>query len=333
MTPPLNPQTVEKLAHVRLLHQQGIEQGRRPEPLSAPAVLAFHDAVEMFYVVACEYLGIQISPRADFAEYWPKIAGKVPNLAQRRGMERLNRIRVAYKHHVQIPGARQVEQVRIDVEEFLQANTPLIFDVDYSSLSMVDVVPQSHIRGMLHAATAAERGGNRTEAMGLILQAFHELFDPHQGPTSRALGETPPIRPFELGGRVSRQMSVFDIEKVLQMPVEQTRRAPTRADQSLARQIAQVTEVAVATQTAVRMLALGVDFYRYARFEALTPAYVPTFGDLKRWRASDDYAPSDEEYEYCQQFVIDVALRLGDIERHLVMPSWSVSAATEVASA
>src|SRR5262245_33626359 len=132
MTTPLGPKTVEMLAHVRLLHQQGIEQSRRLEPLSAPAILSFHDAVEMFYVLACGHLGIQIPGNVAFRDYWIKIQDKVPNLVQQHGMEMLNRVRVDYKHHGQIPGQRRIDAARDVVNEFLLASTPLIFNVDYS---------------------------------------------------------------------------------------------------------------------------------------------------------------------------------------------------------
>ncbi|MEU7851343.1 hypothetical protein AB0B69_28465 [Micromonospora parva] len=322
VTMPLTSRTVETLAHIRLLHAQGVELAGQPEPLSAPAVLSFHDGVEMFYVLACEHLGIQISPKADFNEYWRKIAERVPSLVQRRGMERLNRIRVDYKHHVQIPGARNVNQARVDVDEFFLGNTPLIFGVDYSSVSMADVVPQADTRKRLNGAIAADRDGKRTEAMGLLLLAFHELFDPHQRPASRVFGQQGPIRPFELGGKVDWPLSPGDLERVLSDLSDQSRRSPVRGGERLASQINQVTKVATATQTAVRMIALGIDFYRFARFEALTPIYIPTFGNPDGWRAPDNYAPNDEELQYCLQFVVDVALRLAVIEGHLAAPSW-----------
>jgi hypothetical protein len=39
------------------LYQQGIEQARRPEPLSLASLLTFHDSVELFLVLAADHLG------------------------------------------------------------------------------------------------------------------------------------------------------------------------------------------------------------------------------------------------------------------------------------
>jgi hypothetical protein len=36
----------------------------------------------------------------------------------------------------------------------------------------------------------------------------------------------------------------------------------------------------------------------------------------------DDYAPTVEEFEYCRQFIITVALRMAELERHTIEPYW-----------
>ncbi|MFB7532719.1 hypothetical protein ACFC0C_31795 [Streptomyces sp. NPDC056178] len=45
MTHPLSQQTIQQLAFVLLLHEQGIAQSVQPEPMSAAAVLSFQDAL------------------------------------------------------------------------------------------------------------------------------------------------------------------------------------------------------------------------------------------------------------------------------------------------
>ncbi|MEO3873191.1 hypothetical protein ABGB18_30620 [Nonomuraea sp. B12E4] len=46
--------TMKRLAFIHSLHEQGHEQAQRPEPLSAMITLAYHDAVELFLVLAGE---------------------------------------------------------------------------------------------------------------------------------------------------------------------------------------------------------------------------------------------------------------------------------------
>jgi hypothetical protein len=63
--------TMNHLAFIRMLYQQGIEQARRPEPLSFASLLSFHDSVELFLVLAADHLGASL-PRRDpnFLDYW-----------------------------------------------------------------------------------------------------------------------------------------------------------------------------------------------------------------------------------------------------------------------
>lgn len=42
MPKPLDPLTVQRLAYVRFLYEQGLEHTRRPAPLSSSALLSFH---------------------------------------------------------------------------------------------------------------------------------------------------------------------------------------------------------------------------------------------------------------------------------------------------
>jgi hypothetical protein len=48
----LDALTMNRLAFVRMEYQQGVEQARRPEPLSFASLLLFHDCVELFLVLA-----------------------------------------------------------------------------------------------------------------------------------------------------------------------------------------------------------------------------------------------------------------------------------------
>lgn len=67
-------------------------------------------------------------------------------------------------------------------------------------------------------------------------------------------------------------------------------------------------------QRAFRVLAMGVDYQSYARFELLVP-WVPYFVDGHREvRAVPGLAPGDEEYQFCKQFVIETALHLAELD-------------------
>jgi len=84
---------MRRLAFIRLLYQQGIEQSRLPEPLKATAVLTLHDASELFLSLAADKLGANPARNTQFMEYWRLLSpAQLPNgvnLSGRQGMERL----------------------------------------------------------------------------------------------------------------------------------------------------------------------------------------------------------------------------------------------------
>src|SRR6266567_7963252 len=138
----LSHDEASRLAFIRYLHHQGVQQARLPEPQSSAAVLLLHDAVEAFLLLAAEHLGT--APPREFGQYWDvlspaKLTGGV-DLAVKQGMVRLNKIRVNLKHHGVQPGKAAIDQNLADAATFFAANTRLVFGVDYDQVSMADVI-------------------------------------------------------------------------------------------------------------------------------------------------------------------------------------------------
>jgi len=63
----LSHDEASRLAFIRYLHHQGVQQARLPEPQSSAAVLLLHDAVEAFLLLAAEHLGT--APPREFGQY------------------------------------------------------------------------------------------------------------------------------------------------------------------------------------------------------------------------------------------------------------------------
>lgn len=310
---------VERLGYIRFLHQEGIEQARRPQPMSSAAILLFHDAVELFYVLALDHKGVQVDPKTSFEGYWRELSKVVPNLSGRRGMERLNKVRVNLKHHGSIPGTKQVADAGTDVNAFFAANTRAVFGVDYDTVTMADVVPQEPVRTKVRAAAAAEAAGDRQEAMGLLAEAFDELFNPqyyaYVEPSPLSFGNTLTWPTRLHGGEVAA---------VLTWLRGDSKGGGYRDPRRLADQIAATTDVAAAAQAALRVMTMGIEYPRYLRFEQLTPSIHGTFGDPLKRSYTEGYDPNRDDFEYCQQFVIEVALRVAEVNTELEPPSWAV---------
>lgn len=310
------PEVVRRLAYIRYLHGVGIEQARLPDPMSSTALLMFHDAVESFLIMAGEHLG---APSVyEFEKYWDALKSKLPGgveLPVQQGMKRLNKQRVALKHHGSHPNSATVELVKNDTATFLAAASQLIFGVDYSTVSMSSVIPQRTVRDLVLAAETANNSGDRVKAMIALVDAWEELFYPSL--------QTRPIRdssPLRFGPSIGRILTEHEIATYLYNQ-DESRRYPRR-NEDIGRQIAAITDVVTALQSAARLTAIGVDYTEFLRFQALTPRRSDYFGGRRTYSAPKNYAPSEENVTYCIQFVVTAALRLASAEAQLVEPPW-----------
>jgi hypothetical protein len=72
-----------------------------------------------------------------------------------------------------------------------------------------------------------------------------------------------------------------------------------------------------ALQEAVKILSLGLDYKRYARFRLLTPyveRYMNGNYNIVRMRRGSKEVPTDEEVQFCIDFVIESAIALQEFD-------------------
>lgn len=318
--PALDPQTMKRLAFIRLLHQHGVDQTRLPEPLTFTSVLSFHDAVEHFLILAGEHLGAGLPDRVHFMQHWselhPKKLGNGVDLSGKAGMDRLNRLRNSFKHVGIPPGVAAIEQARADVAAFFEENTPRVFGIPFGGIDMTDLIHQPEARKMVKAAQASNAGNERGEAMTLLVDAFDSLSERHI--SAHGFRRTP----FRLGPRAFlRPMGKSDLESALRQLHGEPHRMLPSGPQRLAEQIDWLTEIASEAQIGLRLIALGIDLRQYHRFLQLTPEVYHYDVERRRMLPGPDYAPTSAEFDFCHQFVITVALRIAELESHLTPPS------------
>ncbi len=61
--------SMRRLAFIRYLYGDAVRQSQLPEPMCAASVLTFHDAAELFLVLACEHKDVG-NTNLKFAAYW-----------------------------------------------------------------------------------------------------------------------------------------------------------------------------------------------------------------------------------------------------------------------
>jgi hypothetical protein len=320
---PLNHDVASRLAFIRYLHHLGIEQSRLPEPQSSAAVLTLHDAVESFLLLAAEQLGA--APPREFTQYWdalsPAKLNSGVNLAVKQGMVRLNKVRVALKHHGVQPGPAAIAQVISDAAAFFAANTQLVFGVDYDQVSMADVIEQQRVRDLVRVAESAAAGGDYLAAMVALTDAGDMLLTPRRN-NGGSWGRSPLL----FDETINRAPRAEQMQRAMQPLRDRDGRGvvDTYAHErrSLAEHIESLTEIVTNLQTAARVTALGVDYAAYLRFLSRTPRPSDTIDGKREYRAPKGYAPTQDHYGFCLQFVITTSLQLTETHSHLAPPAW-----------
>ena len=282
------PSTVRRLAFIRFLYGQGLDQARRPQPLAATALLSFHDAVEMFLLLAAEHLNVSLDKNTTFDGYWTQIAAKADvQLPSRNAMRRMNLSRVSFKHHGSIPSATDLDQFRADVTTFFTDAAQAVFAADFTSTDMTDLVTQQGALAKIRDAEINASEGDYVEALALLSEAFDHLLDDY-GDRKRISYDT---TAFSFGpGQDFGKFAILDTQ--------------TQA----------IADAIIPMQRALRVLAVGLDYRRYARFDMLRPR-IRCFGD---WHREVQPVPGlplgDEEYQFCKLFVIETAIQLAEMD-------------------
>ena len=311
-TPTPDAAIMKRLGYVRLLFDQAVSQSYAPPPLGFSSVLAFHDVMEFFFVIAVDHAGANqgINLKDAFVDNAKRL--RPADGARMSCLDAVNRIghdRNGFKHNGSIPGPDQIEGARRGAMRFLEMNCPRFFGVDFDDISMLHIVTQDDVRARLTAARAAADVDDLCTAMAEVAIAFHQLLsDWGHGKrigtgTSR---ETLHLSPYQ-DHRSRRKISPWyqardnDAKQAISALVSSGITAFEETDNELA-----------TLRRVLRVQVAGLDMARYARFSMLTPDVDMQFGgELYAVHLDGQYHYSAENYVFCEAFVVDSALRLG----------------------
>jgi hypothetical protein len=293
----LTPSTVRRLAFIRFLYGQGVDQARRPQPLAATALLSFHDAVEMFLLLAAEHLGVSLDRNTTFDGYWTQIATQASvQLPSRSAMRRMNNSRVNFKHHGSIPSATDLDQFRADATTFFTDATQAVFAADFTSIDMTDLVTQQDALAKIRDAETHAGQGDYVEALALLSEALDDL-----------LGD------YAARKRISYNTTAFTFGPQRFDTTSAVAHNP-EVGSKLGNLILRMTEAVGEMQHALRVLAVGLDYRRYARFDMLVPRIVRFMDGHREVRTVPGLQIGGEEYQFCKLFVIEAAIHLAEMD-------------------
>lgn len=314
---------MKRLGYIRVLYDQAVVQSQGPSPLNFSAVLAFHDVMEYFFVLAVAHMGANqsINLRDPFADNAKRLrapdGGKMSNLD---AVHRVGHDRNGFKHNGSVPGLDQIEQARRDATMFLEGNCPRFFAVDFNDISMLHIVPQIAVRDHLQRGRDAAGASDLDTAMSHVTLAFHRLL------SDWGQGKHLPGDSFR---RSHLDLSVYDSGRRRQAldRVSRPRDQDTRhAFDSLVREVSKAFEetdsMIAALRHALLIQVAGIDAARYARFAMVTPKVSVTYGgDASTYPSTGSSLHTTiANYRFCEEFVVDSALRLAKNDFTLWQP-------------
>lgn len=287
----LDEAKMRRLAMIQYTYTMAVDQCQKPEPLNMVALLLFHDAVELFLMLASEHLHAGKTGK-DFLAYWEPINQKLPthDFGHKDSMGRLSAARANWKHHGIRLSTTEIEDFRTNVADFFRDNTPKIFGIAFEAISMVMLVQTEEVRNRLVEAERLSSEGEIKAALREMAIAFQDL-----------------LHRFDWSAREQNSPHTAGL----------TRRIFSRIEGAAPRQLSRFAEAIEKELTdlheQVKLLSIGIDYRSYVRFRGLTPtAYLIMDGHYET--ADTGRGQSHQEYLFCYHFVIECALRLQEIQ-------------------
>lgn len=140
--------------------------------------------------------------RTYFMDYFNIINQKIASqqLYLKIPMTRLNQARNSLKHHGILLIKQDIEQYKIYAENFFIQNTPLIFDINFSDISIIDLIEDTEVKQILKDAEVSKSNNDFKKGLEQLGIAFRVLINNHDD-MSRVAGKSI----FNLGMRISFQ--------------------------------------------------------------------------------------------------------------------------------
>lgn len=310
---------MKRLGYIRVLHQQAIAQSYAPAPLNFSAVLALHDVMEYFFVVAVAHLdnkeGIDLKrPFSDNAGKLISPDGKP--LSSLDAVRRVSHDRNGFKHNGSIPGPEQVEHARRDVSRFLEGNCERIFGIEFSDISLLHIVPQDNVRAHLQAGREAADRDDIKAGMGELALAFHKLMD-GWGRDKYLPGTSFRTERFDLGGAYPRRRRI----DYMQSSDSKVRDGVGRLASGLQKELEQIDKRMETIRHVQRLQIAGINMAAYARFAMISPDISESMGGrVEPVDRGGLFHYTSENFDFCEAFVVEAALRVGQYDFDMWMP-------------
>lgn len=305
----LSRDKIERLTFVKYLFSQAGVQKNLERPLSSSAILTIHDCVECFLQLCYELkTGKTKLTSQNILDTYSEEINK--ELALNGGLQinksyikRINDLRNQLKHSTIFTDHKQIPNLYAETEIFLSDFSLLIFDINFESISIIELLKDDQIKTYLREAERYIHTNEYQKAMWSIGKAFYELEQiliKVEGVYGQNL-----LRPHHKIDYTSKYRAKF---------------GSTPLDSNLRENLKEIADDVNRLQDEIQnlkhILSLSVNLKDYMIFKLEMP-YVSKITnngvDYRYWIPDEERnEPKEYKYEvvkYCLNFVIEIALK------------------------
>lgn len=237
---------VRRLAIIKYLYNLGVQQSMQVDTVAGFSILSFHDCAEMFLLLVAENKGMK--GEEVFMNYW----NKIPELTLKESMRILKDRRVNIKHKGLFPSKSDIEISRITMADFLNQNTKIQFDMDFSSVSISSLISYNRVKEHIDVAEEYLVKNDFYNCLVNAKIAFMELLSSYE---SSKRGK------YHINSIVNVGLKIGnEYQKLI------------GNDRELGEQwFRNVSETTNRIREILKITALGIDYRKYAFFEYITP--------------------------------------------------------------
>lgn len=296
---PIRPSTMERLVFVKHLYETGVDQSQSVHPLNAKSVLTFHDAAELFLYLVSEEKNF--SAPYQFMEYWGEVKQHTSiKLGQKSEMKRLNRARTSLKHQGIRPGQSDIDSLRVGIQNFFEENVPKVFGIDFHEIALISLINDDVVSAHLERAQRSLQNGRFDRSACDAALAFDKALEASKQRVQMTGGKIG-MGPYPL--RFGRPVA------------NETFYGSSFTGQS--EDLAEDIEESISSLTNVlTILALGIDYRKYSKFDYLTPIVTRIMSGDRVLQSSGaqpnryNSNVSGEDIQFCIDFVVEAWLQM-----------------------
>lgn len=287
----LNQIMLNRLSFIKYLYQDAVKKSNQPSPQNSASILAFHDSIELFLQLSVEFLNANPKTNIKFMAYWDIINQNLigQQLSQKASMNRLNTARRSLKHNGLLPTKSDIEAFRVNSKNFFEDNTPIVFKIDFSEISLIDLIHNDEVKKILKQSQDFSKDGRYKESLEHLAKAFLML-----------------ISDYEKDKKDYYKQPLFRIGEDLSFA--------KFWDSSRNGVIDSLREI----QMIIKLLCLKIDCRKYLKFRVLTPIIFSgheIFDEMEPfWFNVKERKFNKEQVEFCFNFIIESALKLQEFD-------------------